>query len=155
MVASGNFPANICWSWRRLPLRHVLKTSSRHVFNTSSTSLQRNNFTSSETSWRRLEGILLEPWRRLQDVLRDKKIVTLKTCRSRLKEMPWRRLEEMFWRCLEDMSRTRHEDVMETNKILMGIYVSSKAKCVSNKSIFHKSIFDNSKANPNALIRTK
>ena len=38
-------------------LEHVLKTSSRHVLKTSSTRLQRNNFASSKTSWRRLEDI--------------------------------------------------------------------------------------------------
>ena len=36
-----NIPANICWS-------------SRHVLKTSSTRLQRNNFSSSKTSWRHI-----------------------------------------------------------------------------------------------------
>ena len=105
MVASGNFPANICWSWRRLPLRHVLKTSSRHVFNTSSTSLQRNNFTSSETSWRRLERILLEPWRRLQDAFKtswETKIL-----------LRWRLAEVVLKRCLEDVLKRCFEDVLK------------------------------------------
>ena len=35
-----------------------MKTSSRHVLKTSSTRLQRNNFTSSKTSWKRLEDVL-------------------------------------------------------------------------------------------------
>ena len=39
---------------------------------------------------------------------------------------------------------------MERNKILNGI-LSNKSKCVSNKSIHHKSIPDNSKANPNCI----
>ena len=43
------------------------------------------------------------------------------------------------------------EDVFETlwrqTKRLLGIPVSNKSKCVSNKSIFHKSIADKSKAN--------
>ena len=39
-------------------LEDVLKTSSRHVLKTSSKCLQRNNFSSSKTSWRRLEDVL-------------------------------------------------------------------------------------------------
>ena len=68
--------------------RHVFETSSRHVFNTSSrhffkTSwrrLQRNNFSSSKTSSRRLGR---------------QKIVTLKTC--------WRHAEDVFKTCLQDV----------------------------------------------------
>ena len=44
-------------------LEDAFKTSSRHVLKTSSTRLQRNNFTSSKTSWGRLEDLL-------QDVLK-------------------------------------------------------------------------------------
>ena len=45
---------------------------------------------------------------------------------------------------------------METNKILTGdIYILisgfNKPKYVSNKSVFHKSISDNSKANPKCI----
>ena len=46
------------------------------------------------------------------------------------------------------MSWRRVEDAMGTKKCLLGISVSNKSKCVSNKSIFHKSISDKSKANP-------
>ena len=74
-------------------LQDVFKTSSRHVLKTSSTRLQRNNFTFSKTSWRR-------------------KIVTLKTSWRRLEDMSWRRLEDMSWRCLED--------VLERNKMFTG-----------------------------------
>ena len=80
---------------------------------------------------RRLEDVLQ---RHLKNVLKTlsrrlgrRKNVTLKTS--------WRRLEDMSWRCLEG--------IIETNKIL-GI-------SVSNKSIFHKSISDNSKANPKCI----
>ena len=69
--------------------RHVLKTSSRHVLKTTSTHFQRNNITSSKASWRRL-----------QDVLEDKK------------PSRWRHLEDISWRCLED--------TMERDKILTG-----------------------------------
>ena len=71
----STYPANICWSWRRL----------EDVFNTSSTRLQRNNFTSSKTSWRRLKDVLedekLLRWRRFEDVL--------KTCLEDVSKMPW------------------------------------------------------------------
>ena len=100
--------ANICWS-----SRHVLKTSSTH--------LQRNNFTSSKTFWRRLEDVL-------------------KTC-----------LEDVLKTCLEDVLKTYLEDVFKTSrrqtKFLLVISVSNKSKCVSNKSMFHKSISDKSMAN--------
>ena len=56
---------------------------------------------------------------------------------------------------LVDMSWRRLEDIMETTKYLLGISVylsgDSKSKCVSNESIFHKSISDNSKANPKCI----
>ena len=52
--------------------RHVFKTSSRHVFKTSSRHL-------CKTSSRRLGR---------------RKIVTLKTCWSRLQDMSWRRLQD-------------------------------------------------------------
>ena len=64
--------------------RHVFKTSSRHVFKTSWRRLQRNNFSSSKTSSRRLGR---------------RKIVTLKTC--------WRRLQDMSWRLFEDVFKTK------------------------------------------------
>ena len=51
-------------------LHNVFKTSSRHVFKTSSRRLQRNNFSSSKMSSRRLATIFRLP-RRLQDVFQD------------------------------------------------------------------------------------
>ena len=42
---------------RFVGLQDVLKTSSRHVSKMSSTPLLRNSFTSSKTSWRRLEDV--------------------------------------------------------------------------------------------------
>ena len=61
-----------------------------------------------------------------------RKIVTLKTSSRRLEDISWRRLQTS-WR---------------QTKCLLGISVSNKSKCVSNKSIFHKSVSDKSKANP-------
>ena len=61
--------------------RHVFKTSSRHVFKTSWRRLQRNNFSSSKMSSRRLGR---------------RKIVALKTCWRHLQDMSWRHLEGIF-----------------------------------------------------------
>ena len=109
-----------------------LETSSRHVLKTSSTRLQRNNFTSSKTSWRRLE-----------DVFEDEKLFR------------WRRLEDVLKTYLQDVFKTYLEDVLKTlwreTKYLPGISVSNKSKCVSSKSIFDKSISDNSKVNPKCI----
>ena len=88
--------------WLEITTSTVCTVTSQQIFvglgdilKTSSARLQRNNFTSSKTSWRRLEDM---SWRRLED-------------------MSWRRLEDMFWRRLEDMSSRRLEDIMETKKI--------------------------------------
>ena len=120
--------------------RHVLKTSRRHVLKTPSTRLQRNNFTSSRPLARRLQDVLedeiLLRYRRLQDVF--------KTC-----------LEDVLKTCLEGVLGTYLEDVFKTSwrqtKCLLVISVSNKSKCVSNKSMFHKSISDKSKANPKCV----
>ena len=64
---------------------------------------------------------------------------------------------------LEDVLKTCPEDLLKIlwrqTKYLLGVPVyfsrDNKSKCVSNKSGFHKSISDNSKANQNALIRTQ
>ena len=63
-------------------LEDAFKTSSRHVFKTSSRRLQRNNFSSSKTSSRCLQDVFKTSSRRL----RRRKIVTLKTCWRRLKD---------------------------------------------------------------------
>ena len=101
-------------------LHDILKTSSRYVFKTLWRRLQLNNFSSSKTSWRRVQDVLEdEKLLRLEDVLRTSsrrlwktssrrlgrwKIVTLKTC--------WRRLQDMSWK--------RLQDVFKTNKYLLG-----------------------------------
>ena len=71
-----------------------------------------------------------------------------------------RRLEDFLETCLEDVLKICREDVLKTcfegvfkaswkqTKRLLGISVSSKSKSVSNKSLFHRSISDESKANP-------
>ena len=96
-----NFPANISWS-------------SRHVLKMSSTLLQRNNFSSSKTSWRRLANTF---WRRLQDVLWD----VFKTSSRRIWKMPPSR---GFEDVLEDEKLLRWrslEDVLEINNMFTGI----------------------------------
>ena len=68
----------------KLPSEHLL------VLKTSSTRLERNNFTSSKTSWRRLEEVLEMFWRHLEDIFKTS----------------WRRLEDVLktsWRLLEDI----------------------------------------------------
>ena len=66
-----------------------------------------------------------------------------------------RRLEDVLKTCPEDVLNTCFEAVLKTlwrkAKYLLGISVSNKSKCVSNKSIFNKSTFDNSKANPKRI----
>ena len=135
-------PANICWSWRRLQnvfsvtifrlprrledvLQEVLKTSSRRLQDV-------------------LEDVKLLRWRRLEDVLKTCLEDVLKTC-----------LEDVLKTCLEDVLKTYLEDVFKTSrrqtKFLLVISVSNKSKCVSNKSMFHKSISGKSKANPKCL----
>ena len=76
-------------------------------------------------------------FRRLEECLED----VFKTC-----------LVDLLKTCFEDVFKTCLEDILNTSwrqtKYLQGISVSSKSKCVSNKDIFHKSIFGNSKVNP-------
>ena len=83
-------------------LQDVFKTSSRYVFKTSSRRLQRNNFSSSKTSSRRLA-------RCLQDVLEDEKLLR------------WRRVEDVFKTCLEEVLKTSSRPTnvsWVTNKLL-------------------------------------
>ena len=62
-----------------------------YVFKTSSKRFQRNNFSSSKTSSRRL-------WKTSSRRLGRRKIVTLKTC--------WRLLQDISWRRVEDVLKT-------------------------------------------------
>ena len=71
---------------------------SKHLLalKTSSTRLQRNNFTSSKkTSWKRLEDIL-------QDVLEEKKLLRWRLLQNALKacleDTSWRHVLKMSWR---------------------------------------------------------
>ena len=62
-----------------------------------------------------------------------------------------RRLADVLKTCLEDVFKTSWRQT----KCLLMISVSNKSKYVSNKSMFHKSISDKSKANPKCLLRTQ
>ena len=88
---------------------------------------------------RRLEDVLKtfsRPLtRRLQDVLEDEKL------------LGWRRLQDVLKTYLEDVFKTSRRQT----KFLLVISVSNKSKCVSNKSMFHKSISDKSKVNPKCV----
>ena len=88
---------------------------------------QRNSFSSSRTSWRRLENILEN-----ENLLR------------------WRRLQDVWKTCLEDIFKTSLRQKKWKYLYLINLNVH-----VSNKSIFDKSISYRSKANPESLIRTQ
>ena len=93
--------------------RHVFKTSSRHVFKTSSRRLQRNNFSSSETSFRRvprylqdvLEDVKLLRWRRVEDVVKTNK------CLLRSDELI-HELIKRFWEAEEGWDNSDREVLM-------------------------------------------
>ena len=84
--------------------RHVFKTSSRHVFKTFSRRLQRNNFSSSKTSSRRICKTSQDVFKTSLRRLGRRKIVTLKT----------------FWRRLQGMSSRTLQGVFKTNKYFAG-----------------------------------
>ena len=114
-------------SWRRL----------QHVFSVTILCLPRRL---EDVLQKRLEDVLKTYWRhlarRLEEVLEDETLLR------------WRRLEDVLKTYLEDVLKTCLEDALKAlwkeTKYLLGISVSNKSKCVSNKSIFHKSISDNS-----------
>ena len=121
LFPSGN-PANICWSSRCL--EEVFKTCLEDVFNTSSA--QRFYV---------FQDVLKASWRRFQDLSQD----VLKTS--------WKTKN-----CYaEDIFKTSRRHVLKTSwrqtKCLLMISVSNKSKRVCNKSMFHKSMPDKSKAN--------
>ena len=141
-----------------LPSKYLLvfkifieEASSRYVLKKPSTLFQRNNFLSSITSSRRLGrrkivtlNVFKTSCRHVLNVLKTCLEDILKTC-----------LEDVLKTCLEDVLKTYLEDVFKTSrrqtKCLLVISVPNKSKCVSNKSIFYKSISDESKANPKCI----
>ena len=120
------------------PSKHWLafKTSSRHFLKTSSTRLQRNNFSSSKTS---CKYVLKTSWRhlarRLEDVLEDEKLLR------------WRRLEDVLKTCLED--------VLEINKMFTRISVLIHGLLRNLNQYLTNLYFTNLRRIQNALIRTQ
>ena len=104
---------------------------------------------------------------------RSKHLLVLKMSSRRLQDITWRSFQYVFRvtilrrRRLQDVLKTFLEDVLNVcpegvlkaclehvlktlwrqAKFLLGISVSNKSKCVSNKSIFRKSVSRSSKAN--------
>ena len=68
--------------------------------------------------------------------------------------MSSRRLQDMSSKRPEDMSSRHLQDVLKTKKWEY-LYLKNLNEYVSNKFIFHKSIPDESKANPESSIRTQ
>ena len=155
-------------------LEDVLKTSSRR--------LQRNKFSPSKTSWRRVENVLRHLARRLEDVLKTswetKNCYAENALRTSWKHLEtshkttwrhledvlgdeillcWKRLEDILKICLEEVLKTCLEDIFKTpwrQKTPGYLYQTNLNVYVSNKSIFHKSLSDESEANTKSLIRT-
>ena len=68
--------------------------------------------------------------------------------------MSSRRLQDISSRRPEDMPSRYLQDILETKKWGY-LYLKNLNEYVSNKSIFHKSIPDESKANLKSSIRTQ
>ena len=104
--------ASVIAQQRFVGLQEVLKTSWRHVLKTSSARLQRNNFSSSKTSWRCLEDVFA---RRLEDILKTSWRRMIKT-----NIFVWRRMSKAniivliktSWRRL---LKTKTKDVFKTS----------------------------------------
>ena len=135
-----------------LGLQDVFKKSSKHVLKTSSVRLQRNNFSSSKNSGRRLEEVLQ---RRLQNILKRcrktssrrlgrRKIFTLNTFWRYVLKTSWRHVLKMSSRCLGDKQN-----------IYWG-YLNLKNLYVYLSNIYFTNLYlTNLRWIQNALIRTQ
>ena len=140
------------------PSKHLL------VFKTSWGRLQ-------NMSWRRLQNVFSVTVFRLQRHLEDVLQRRLKDISQDVLKKSWKTkkncyAEDVLKTCLEDFLKTclqttwRH--VLKTSSRRLGdknkwgyLYLTNLNVCVSNKSIFQKSISDESKANPKSLVRTQ
>ena len=117
------FWKNMAFSWNPsqqtfVRLEDVLKMYSRHVLKTSSSRLQRDNFTTSKTSWRhlakmswgRLEDFLKASWKTkncyAEDVLKTSWRHALKTSWRHVLKMSWRHVLKTSWRHYGDKQNT-------------------------------------------------
>ena len=118
---------------KKIPSKHLLVSRHlEHVLNTSS-ALQLFVFQDVfKTSWKNV----------LKTSSKTKRFYV-----EIVTKMPWKRLEDVLNTCLEDVLNTSWRQT----KYLLGISVSSKSTCVSDKFIFHKSISDGTKANPKCI----
>ena len=106
----------------------------------SSIRLQRNNFSSSKTSWRRLEEIS-------QDVLKT----SWKTINCHAEDVlktSWRYVLKMSWRHALKMSAKRLGE--KQNVFWSYLYLTNLNAYLTNP-VFHKPISDESKLNPKCI----
>ena len=136
------------------PSKHllVLKTSSRRLQDMSSACLKRNNFTSSERSWRRLPKT---SWRRLEDILQD----ALKTS--------WKKkncyAEEVFKTSWKHVLKTSWRHVLKTSWRHYGYKQNAYwgYLCLANLSVYLANLYFTNlyltilKRIQNALIKTQ
>ena len=123
IVFKWDYPANICWSSRRL--QDVFKTCLEDVFNSSSAF----NFSSSRTSWRCIQDVLegekFLRWSRLQDVLKTSLEDVFKTS--------WR-----FTKCLLGVS-VPNKSKCVSNKSIFDKPISDESKenpkCINKNPI--------------------
>ena len=103
-----------------------------------------------------LQVVLTTSWKMKNCYTED----VFKTSSRHVLKTSWRHVLKMSWRhVLKTSLKTCLEDILKIlwrqTKYLLGISVylsgSNKSKCVSNKFVFHKSISDNSKANPKCI----
>ena len=84
------------------------------------------------------QDVLRTSWRRVEDVLQDETLLC------------WKRLQNVLKTWLEDTFKTSWRQ-----KKWGYLYLTNLTAYVSNKSILHKSITDESKANLKPLFRTQ
>ena len=93
----STFPANICWSWRRL--QDMFSELLQNAFSITIFRLPRRL---EDVLQRRLEDVLQRRLgRRLENVLKDKKLLR------------WRRLEDVLKTFLEDVWKTCLQEVLK------------------------------------------
>ena len=124
----SSFPANICWSWRRL----------QHVFSATILRLPRRL---EDVLQRRFEDVLKTSWKTKNCYAED----VLKTSWRHVLKTSWRHVLKTSWRHILKTSWRHYGEKQNT------YWGSNKSKYVSNKTIFHKFISGNSKANPKCI----